>query len=245
LVGVLSRGWLLRHVHLFRSLLRRYFGSHAFCCWLYRWRCRALGSGSSLVGWPSELFWQQTCGTTERYPRWFTTRLTLRPCCELAPTWGFSGSKFTAPMVLPLFTHNVRCQSQMLIVRLNTMSDNSVRLSLLALAGGVMPVAYLALCAWMYLRRVWWFTYLAFFFIFGAIGGWCFALAMSPSGLTATSIVFLVSFAVVACLTAAVVLHFRKQKGPFEKLAMFGGYAYPLLVVANFIRVVVFSQSAR
>ena len=103
-----------------------------------------------------------------------------------------------------------------------------------------MPVSYLALCVWMLLRRVWWFTYFAYFPQFGAVGGWCFAFAMSPSGLTAASIVFLVSVVVIACLTSALVLQFRRQKGRFEKVAMVGGYAYPLLIIAYFVQAVVF-----
>jgi hypothetical protein len=118
------------------------------------------------------------------------------------------------------------------------MSDTAFRLIFLALAGGVAPIAYFVLCAWMFLRRVWWFTYCAYFFLFGSFGGWCFALAMSPSGLTAASIVFLVSAALVACLISALILQFRKQKSRFDKVAMIGGYAYPLLMVAYFLNAV-------
>jgi len=123
------------------------------------------------------------------------------------------------------------------------MSDTTFRLIFLALAGAVVPSAYLALCVWMFLRRVWWFTYFAYFCLFGALGGWCFALAMSPSGLTATSIVFLVSIVLFSCLASALILQFRKQKNRFEKIAMIGGYVYPLLIGAFFLVAVIFFRS--
>ena len=120
------------------------------------------------------------------------------------------------------------------------MSDTAFRLVFLTLAGAVLPAGYLALCVWMFLRRVWWFTYFAYFSLFGALGGWCFALAMSPSGLTASSVVFLISVVLFSCLASALVLQFRKQKSRFEKIAMIGGYVYPLLIAAFFLIAVVF-----
>jgi hypothetical protein len=101
----------------------------------------------------------------------------------------------------------------------------------------MLPASYGLLCIWMFYRRVWWFAYLAYFFLFGSVGGWCFAYADSPSGITASSIVFLVSAAVLACLASALILQFRKKKSYFEKIAMTGGYAYPALVVWWFARV--------
>lgn len=65
------------------------------------------------------------------------------------------------------------------------------------------------------------------------------AYAVSPSGLTAVSILFLISVAFVACLASALILQFRKQKSRFELIAMIGGYAYPLLIVAFFINALI------
>ncbi len=93
----------------------------------------------------------------------------------------------------------------------------------------------------MFRRRVWWFTYLAYFCLFGAFGGLCFALAMSPSGITAMSLVFLISVVFVACLTSAIVLQLKKERNRFERYAMIGGYLYPLLVVVWFLVVGLFS----
>ena len=41
----------------------------------------------------------------------------------------------------------------------------------LGLAGIIIPAAFVTLCIRMALRRVHWFTYLAYFFLFGTIGG--------------------------------------------------------------------------
>jgi hypothetical protein len=120
------------------------------------------------------------------------------------------------------------------------MSDTIFRLIFLSLAGAVVPSAYVALCVWMFFRRVWWFTYFAYFSLFGALGGWCFAFGVSPSGLTAMSIVFLVSVVLLACLGSALILQFRKQKSLFEKIAMIGGYSYPVMIAAFFLVAVIF-----
>jgi hypothetical protein len=124
------------------------------------------------------------------------------------------------------------------------MSDNLLTVIFLALAGCIVPAAYLSLCVWMFRRRVWWFTYFAYFCLFGAFGGWCFAFAVSPSGLTSASIIFLVTVVLAACLISALVLQFRKQKSRFEKVAMVGGYAYPLLIIAYFLNALVFYHAA-
>jgi hypothetical protein len=119
---------------------------------------------------------------------------------------------------------------------------NWIQLTLLAMALAIVPLAYVALCVRMFRSRVWWFTYLAYFFLFGVFGGWCLAFAESPSGITASSIVFLVSAAVVACLASALVLQSRKKRDRFEKFAMIGGYVYPVLVVAFFLNALIFSR---
>ncbi len=116
------------------------------------------------------------------------------------------------------------------------MTETSIRLILLGIAGILLPAAYLALCFWLSRQKAWWFAYLAYFFLFGTVGGWTFAFAMSPSGLTATSIVFLVTVALVACLASSLILAFRRQKGRAERIAMFGGFLYPaFLAVMLFI----------
>jgi mannose/fructose/N-acetylgalactosamine-specific phosphotransferase system component IID len=113
----------------------------------------------------------------------------------------------------------------------STMTETAVRLILLGIAGVVLPAAYLATCFWLSRQQAWWFAYLAYFFLFGTVGGWTFAFAMSPSGLTATSIVFLVTAALVACLASSVILALKRKKGRAERIAMLGGFLYPGLLV--------------
>ncbi len=109
----------------------------------------------------------------------------------------------------------------------SVMTETAIRLILLGVAGIALPAAYLALCFWLWRQKAWWFAYFAYFFLFGTGGGWTFAFAMSPSGLTATSIVFLMTVALVACLASSVVLALKRPKGRAERVAMFSGFLYP------------------
>lgn len=108
------------------------------------------------------------------------------------------------------------------------MSDYIQRLVLLAIAGITLPAGYLAVCRWLKKQQEWPFLYFAYFCLFGAVGGWVFAFAMSPSGLTASSIVFLGTVVLVACVTCSVVLTFRKKKSRAAWIALAGGYFYPV-----------------
>ena len=108
------------------------------------------------------------------------------------------------------------------------MSDDVTRLILLAVAGVTLPAGYIATCVWLRKQHAWWFLYLAYFALFGTLGGWTFAFAMSPSGITAASIVFLMTAALVACATSAVIVTFRKKKSRAEWIALAGGYLYPV-----------------
>jgi hypothetical protein len=97
----------------------------------------------------------------------------------------------------------------------------------------VLPAAYFGLCFWMFRRRVWWFTYVAYFFVFGSFGGWLLTLefaALGPAPLFVLPALgmefFLLTAAVLACLASSLVLQFRKRKDPFEQCAMYGGYTF-------------------
>jgi hypothetical protein len=111
------------------------------------------------------------------------------------------------------------------------MTDSAVRLILLGIAGVILPGAYIVTCFWLRKQKSWWLAYLAYFVLFGTVGGWTFAVAMSPSGLTAVSIVFLMTAALVACLACSVSLAFRQKKGPAERMAMFSGFVYAGLLI--------------
>jgi hypothetical protein len=100
---------------------------------------------------------------------------------------------------------------------------------LLGIAFPVLPAAYLALCVWMCFRRVWWFTFVSYFIIFGTVGGWFFAFAESPSGIAATSFIFLISIA-LACVISSLALSGRKMRTRFESVAMACGFSCPVLL---------------
>jgi uncharacterized membrane protein HdeD (DUF308 family) len=108
------------------------------------------------------------------------------------------------------------------------MSDDTIRLILLVVAGLTLPVGYLAVCFWLRRQQAWWFLYPAYFVLFGTLGGWAFAFAMSPSGITAASIVFLMTAALAACVISAIVVTFRKKKSQAEWIALAAAYLYPV-----------------
>lgn len=119
------------------------------------------------------------------------------------------------------------------------MSDGILSLVLLAVAVVGLPASYVATCRWLQKQQAWSFLYAAYFILFGTLGGWVFAVAMSPSGIAAASIVFLMTVALAACLISAVIVTFKKQKKRAEWIALTGGYAYPvclgLLLTAGFM----------
>jgi hypothetical protein len=115
----------------------------------------------------------------------------------------------------------------------------------------VLPIGYASLCVWMVRRRVWWFTYLAYFFVFGSFGGWCVMVEVASLGavpMTAFPALamefFLITAGVSTCFISSVILQFRKKKDRFERGAMFGGYAY-LLFHSAFIGSIIFQGSSR
>jgi len=99
----------------------------------------------------------------------------------------------------------------------------------------VVPVLFIALCVWMAKRRVHWLCYPAYFFLFGIVGGGCIAVGLSPSGLAALCIVFLMMAAPIACLCASIALHTRRGRGRFENVAMVLGYCYSGFILMAFL----------
>jgi hypothetical protein len=100
-------------------------------------------------------------------------------------------------------------------------------ISILVVMGTViLPLSYLALCFWMKRHAVWWFTYLAYFFLFGTVGGWCLTLIFPPGGILLLGSFSLMTAAVAACLASSLVLQLRKRKSIFDVVAMVGGYSY-------------------
>lgn len=104
----------------------------------------------------------------------------------------------------------------------------------LALALGVIPALYLALRSRMIERKVHPHCHSAYFYLFGIAGGLCLAIGLSPSGLAAACMVFLMTLAPLACLVASVRLSLCPNRGRFENVAMVLGYVYPGLILAVF-----------
>jgi hypothetical protein len=104
---------------------------------------------------------------------------------------------------------------------------SEVRIVLLLAAGIGLPAGYVAVCAWLHSQRAWWFLYLAYFALFGTLGGWAIAIATSPSGIAAACAVFLATVAPTACLVSAIVVSCRRKKGRADWVALTGGYLYP------------------
>ena len=109
------------------------------------------------------------------------------------------------------------------------MTNALIQTVFLGLAFVAIPASYLALCVWMFFRRAHWFSYLAHFFLFGTIGGWCLGIALLPGGLAALCAIYLLLTS-PACLLMSLFLQFRRDRNRFDTAAMFGGYIYSLLV---------------
>lgn len=65
------------------------------------------------------------------------------------------------------------------------------------------------------------------------------ALALSPSGLAAMCIVFLVTFAPLSLVISAIYLMNRPERSNYHRLAIWSGFTYPALL-AIWILVIVF-----
>jgi len=113
----------------------------------------------------------------------------------------------------------------------------------LALAPGVLPALYLALRARTRKRNVHPLCYPAYFFLFGIAGGLCLAMGLSPSGLAAARMVFLMTLAPSACFVTSVRLNFCPNRGRLENVAMALGYVYPGLILTAFVGVNLLSKS--
>jgi hypothetical protein len=77
--------------------------------------------------------------------------------------------------------------------------------------------------------------YAAYYVLFGTLSGWCLGIAMSPSGLAATCMIFLTTIAPLSCLISSIVLQVRGGRTRLEEVAIISGYIYPVLLIALFI----------
>jgi len=97
---------------------------------------------------------------------------------------------------------------------------------LLLLALIVLPITYVALVILMRAQRIEQPPVTQMFFLFGTIGGWFLAFALSPSGLAAMCIIFLIVSAPVV-LVEAVGLRAKKSRTIYHRIAIWSGFAYP------------------
>lgn len=77
------------------------------------------------------------------------------------------------------------------------------------------------------------------FFVFGTIGGWLLAFALSPSGLAASCVLFLVTVAPLALLASSVYLALRPERTVFHRVAMWSGFGYPVALGVMFLLIYV------
>ncbi|RYD61239.1 MAG: hypothetical protein EOP83_17510 [Verrucomicrobiaceae bacterium] len=112
----------------------------------------------------------------------------------------------------------------------------------LILALGVVPALYLAFLSLMRKRNVHRHCYPAYFYLFGIAGGYCLAVGLSPSGLAAACMVFLITVAPLACFIASMRLKSCQNRGRFENVAMILGYVYSGLIMTTFVGGILFSR---
>ena len=74
--------------------------------------------------------------------------------------------------------------------------------------------------------------YVAYFFIFGTVGGWFLARALSPSGLAATCTVALVTAAPLALLASAIAMTQEQERSIYHRIVLWTGFGYPSLLAS-------------
>lgn len=104
----------------------------------------------------------------------------------------------------------------------------------LILATVGLPCAYGVLIYLMRLSRVEQPPVAQMFFLFGTAGGWLLAIALSPSGLAAMCLIFLILSAPVV-FVESLALRARKGRTMYHRVAMWGGFAYAPLLVLSFV----------
>lgn len=102
----------------------------------------------------------------------------------------------------------------------------------------VCPAAFVTLCVRMRQSGVQRPPYVPFFFVFGTVGGWMLALALSPSGLAAMSLIFLVTLTPLALTASSIYLVTRPERSTYHRVALWGGFTY-LALLAVWVLVIV------
>jgi len=116
-----------------------------------------------------------------------------------------------------------------------------MQIVLLVLALLVCPIAYIALVHRMKTQVIDEPPVMPMFFLFGTIGGWLLAIGLSPSGLTATCIVFLITVAPIALFIASAGLCATQHRTIYHRVSIWSGFIYPavlglMVVVGHFCK---------
>jgi hypothetical protein len=90
----------------------------------------------------------------------------------------------------------------------------------------VLPFCYITLCTLMSGSRVPRAPYIPFFCIFGSYGGWLVAFGLSPSGLTAVSLIFLLTIAPFSLIVCAVWSWRLRSVSRYHRAALYGSFSY-------------------
>ncbi|WP_035601433.1 hypothetical protein [Haloferula sp. BvORR071] len=109
------------------------------------------------------------------------------------------------------------------------MNDTIVHWILLALAAMIFPVAYALVLRRMNRAAIPRPPRLAFFFLFGTLGGWALAFLLSPSGLAASCMLLLIIAAPIALMVLSILLATRPERTCFHRFAMWAGFVFVLL----------------
>ena len=91
------------------------------------------------------------------------------------------------------------------------MNDDNYTTVLLVIAGIVLPIAYIFTCVDLRRRHAWYFSYIAYFVFYGTLGGFVFGFAMSPGGIAALSLIFVVFIGMPANLICLLVMFFHQR----------------------------------
>ena len=110
-------------------------------------------------------------------------------------------------------------------------------LVLFPVAFPILPLVFAWYC-W-YMKRdlpelspgAYFFLVVAYFFIFGTLGGWILAFAFAPEPLFFVFVLAMVTLAPIVLMGSSIALLFVKNRSAYHSTAMFLGFGYSLLLV--------------
>ena len=107
-----------------------------------------------------------------------------------------------------------------------------LQLFFLAAALLVCPALYVMLIIRMRRKAVMHPPEFAYFCLFGTLGGWFLAVALSPSGLMVICVLFLGTIAPVSLLGTSIYLVRRPERSIYHRIALWTGGTYATLCTA-------------